>query len=245
MIANALSDTRVELLAGSAMVDLLEAPAGTSLTLIYKGWILHPIHKGVFRLDCDPPRLLVREGDVQVTAANDATGIAVTRGMELPLTGRLAPEKALDESGDALSDWASGRADSIAADDAIAANIQDPASMPASGVLGDGLTYFPMLGVPFYGSSPSSYSLSNPYQSGPFGVVTLYQPGFYSIYLPGYSHSPLFLGLRGLGLPRSGLPPSRGISPPSSLPHSPVSRPGLGHSGPSGGTHSGSRGGHR
>jgi ferric-dicitrate binding protein FerR (iron transport regulator) len=38
MVANELSDTRVELLAGSALVDSAEPNSGTSVTLIYKNW---------------------------------------------------------------------------------------------------------------------------------------------------------------------------------------------------------------
>jgi hypothetical protein len=242
IIANALSDTRVELLAGSAIVDALDPTAGTAVTVIYKSWKMHPVRKGVFRLDCDPARLLVREGDVEVSTAGDTPGVSVTQGMELPLAAVLVPEKATNESRDAFGDWANGRAESIAADNAIASNIQDPASMSASGLPADGLTYFPMLGVPFYGPNVSGYNLTNPYQSGPYGVVTLYQPGFNSSYLPGYSHSPLLLGLLGSGLRHSGLPPSRGVSGPyHPPPQSPVLRPGAVHSGPRGGA----RGGHR
>jgi hypothetical protein len=245
MVANSLADTRVELLAGSAIVDSLDPTAGTAVTVIYKSWKMRPVRKGVFRLDCDPARLLVREGDVEVSTAADTPGVSVAQGMELPLAAVLVPEKAANESRDAFGDWANGRAESIAADNAIASNIQDPASMSASGLPADGVTYFPMLGVPFYGpgvSGYSGYNLTNPYQSGPYGVVTLYQPGFSSSYLPGYNHSPLLLGLLGARLPHASLPPLRGVSGPYHPPaQSPIVRPGAVHSGPRGGT----RGGHR
>ena len=47
MIANQLSDTRVELLAGSAVVDSAEPSSGTSVTLIYKNWSVRFLEQGV------------------------------------------------------------------------------------------------------------------------------------------------------------------------------------------------------
>ena len=86
-------------------------------------------------------------------------------------------------------------------------------------------TYFPTLGLP-----PLGLGWSSPYSS-----LGLYQPGFNSIYLPGYTYMPLFLGLGQVGfpaplaLPRFHLPPAR-IPPhagvlPSPFPHAPVSHP--------------------
>jgi hypothetical protein len=241
MIANALSDTRVELLAGSAIVDTSDPTAGTSVTLIYRGWKLRQSQKGVFRLDCDPPRLLVREGQVEVSTTRDAPRLSVAQGMELPLTEVLAPEKATSEAVDTLSDWANGRAESIFADNAIAANIQDPASLPASDLLMDHLTYFPMLGISSYGSSRSGYGLSGSYQPGLYGFANPFQPGFYSIYLPGYSHPPLPLGLRGIGLQHGHVPPSRGIVAPTPAPRSPAAPLSPAHPGPRGGVRIGGR----
>jgi hypothetical protein len=246
MIGNALPDTRLELLTGSAIVESSEPGEGTSVTLIYKGWSLHQAHAGEYRLDCDPPRLLVQKGEVEASATGDKAPISVKQGMEVQLTARLEPEKSSSEVRDALTEWADGRAESISADNTIAANIQDPASMPVSDLMPDGLTYFPMLGIPSYGSSLSGYGLTNPYQPGVYGLSPLYQPGFYSIYLPGYSRAPLLLGLHGIGigpgLQHSLLPPTRIAPPISPLPHLPISRPTPVHSAPiGGGVHVGGR----
>jgi hypothetical protein len=232
MIQTALSDTQVELVAGSAVLDSTGAGAGRLCTLIYKGWKLTQAQKGVYRLDSDPPRLLVREGEVEVSAAGDSSPVSVAQGMELPLAPVLAPEKADGESRDALNDWSDGREQSIAADNTIAANIQDPATMSASGMTPDSFTYFPMLGIPSYSSVVGAMGL--------YGTSSPYQPGFYSIYLPGYVRPPSYLGLGGtglrglglsgiglggLGLQHSPLSPSRIFSPISPLPRSPGGRP--------------------
>ena len=68
MVANDLADTQVELLTGSAIVDSAEPNSGTSVTLIYKDWRVHFLHKGVYRIDSDPPRLWVRQGEAEVFA---------------------------------------------------------------------------------------------------------------------------------------------------------------------------------
>ena len=198
MIANELSDTRVELLAGSVIVDSTEPSSGTSVTLIYKKWNVHFPEQGVYRIDCDPPRLWVLEGKAEVSADAHDPALLVGKGMDLPFAAVLVPEKSTNQPQDTLSTWAEGRQQSISTDNAIAANIQDPASIDASAAgAGGGFTYFPALGVP-----PASAGYYSTY-----GYPDPYQPGFSSIYLPGYTFLPLLLGLgRGGG---GGMPPVR------------------------------------
>ena len=47
MVASKLSDTRVGLLAGSAVVDSAEPCSGTSVTLIYRSWNVRFFERGV------------------------------------------------------------------------------------------------------------------------------------------------------------------------------------------------------
>ena len=109
--------------------------------------------------------------------------------MYLPFAPVLVPESSIDGPGDALTDWAKGRSESISADNAITAQIdEDPASRdPGLGT--DNFAYFPMVGVP---------SLGSPLGSGLYGGYSSFypsQPGFNSIYLPGYTYRPFLLGL--------------------------------------------------
>ena len=198
MVANELSDTRVELLAGSALVDSAELNSGTSVTLIYKNWSVRFLNHGVYRIDTDPPRLSILQGQAQVSAGTDKD-VTVGRGMNLPFASVLVPQPSTDWPRDALSAWAEGRQQSISADDAIAANIQDPASLNASDSGLDSFTYFPMLGLSSFRTLLSS-------------SVDFSQPGFNSIYLPGYTFLPLLFGP-----PARGLPPTRWHPRPTPL----------------------------
>ncbi|HUB78921.1 MAG TPA: FecR domain-containing protein [Bryobacteraceae bacterium] len=199
MAATALTDTKVELLAGSAMLESGDAAPGTSVTLLYKNWTVRQDHQGSYRIDSDPPRVSVRGGSVVVAAAGDAP-VTVAEGNDLPLEAVLAPEKTPEtETHDALSQWADGRAQSISADNAISADIQDPAAVSGNYTPADAFTYFPLLGYPSMVTSAGAYGGVSPYQSPLYGT-TLYQPGFYSLYLPGYTYRPLLLGVHGLGL---------------------------------------------
>jgi hypothetical protein len=244
MITNALSDTRVELLAGSAVVNSLEPAVATSVTLIYKNWSARQTDKGIYRIDSEPPRLRVREGEVEVATANADGSILVGQGMELPFAELLAPEKLTSEPHDALSDWADGRAESISADNTIAANIEDPATMSGTDLPAGSFTYFPMLGLAAFGTGLSgAYGSVYTYPYTPYGAPGVYQPGFYSIYLPGYTRRPLLLGLPAGGLQRSLYSPSRIGVPGSPPPHMPIVRPTAPRPLPRGGLHVG--GGHR
>jgi hypothetical protein len=207
MLSNSLADSRVELLTGSAMIESAEPEAGTSVTLTYRDWQVRFPQKGVYRIDSSPACVRVHEGEAEVTDAATGEPVAIERGMDLPLAAALVPEQTVNEAGDALSSWARGRADSISADNQIAANIQDPASMgDANAVFGDpsqyGFTQFPLLGLtPMSAAVPGVYGTPGVYSpyGGMYGSPYPYQPGFYSLYLPGYTYRPLSLVLPSVG----------------------------------------------
>lgn len=221
MVANQLSDTRVELLAGSAIVDSGEPTSGTSVTLLFKNWSMRFLEEGVYRIDSDPPRLQVSRGKAEVSAGNKGDALLVAQGMSVPFAQVLVPDRSIDHPHDALSTWAGGRQQSIYADNAIAANIQDPASLSVSNSGVDSFTIFPMLGL----------SSVWPGSSGVYGPLGTYQPGFNSIYLPGYTYFPNYTYL--LLLPatiHSGtypIPtsPSYAGGLPIVPPHSPIGSP--------------------
>jgi len=182
MIANQLSDTRVELVSGSAVIDSAEPASGTSVKLVYKNWSVHFLEQGVYRINSDPPHLWVFNGKAEISGGNQADGVLLGRGMDVAIAPQLTPSQSPDRDHprDGLSQWADGRRQSISADNTIAANIQDPASLSISSPSYDSFTNFPMLGLPSVGPA------------GVYGSLGTYQPGFSSIYLPGYTYFPTY-----------------------------------------------------
>jgi hypothetical protein len=213
LLTSDLEDTQVALIAGSATIDCTQTAPGYSLTLVHQQWRANFLKRGLYRIDSAPAALSVRTGMAEVRAGTQAA-VTVERGMRLPLAAVLVPEPAPEASEDALADWSIGRRQSIAADDAISAQIdEDPASRSdlTAGIAG--VSQFPLIGL----------SSADPTYGGPYGGYYPYQAGFNSIYLPGYYYRPLiFLGFGGGAGYRTGLysgPYSSGLygSPQSGL----------------------------
>ena len=239
LVANDLADTQVELETGSVIVDSGEPNLNTSVTLIYRNWRIHFLQKGAYRIDADPPRLWVRQGQAEVLSPVSEQPVSVEQGMSLPFAGVLVPERTSEHPTDGLSEWANGRGESITADNAITEQLDQD---PAAGTPGLGsFTYYPFLGLSSLGMNPV----------GSYGSYFPPQPGFSSIYLPGYTYRPLVLGTMVLGpigrryptyplsVPRVGGAPGAGHITP--LPRIPVARPGITRApsaiGPRGGAH--------
>ncbi|MBV8818153.1 MAG: hypothetical protein JO022_07330 [Acidobacteriaceae bacterium] len=222
MLSNALSDTQVELSAGSVIVDSGKPNQDTAVTLRVRNYNVHFPEEGVFRIDSDPPRVWALQGKAEVVALHGKEPVAVSEGNFLPLASVLVAEHSTQEPVDGLSDWNRGRRESIDADNAITAQInEDPANQTATGP--DGYTYFPFLGVPSLASLPP----------GAYSYFNTYQPGFNSIYLPGYTYQPLLIGVMGRGY-RLSVPPTRpgrgvltgtGTGIGTYMPRPPIGRP--------------------
>jgi hypothetical protein len=185
MLSNDLANTRVELQTGSAIVDSSEPSSGTAVTLVFRDWQVHAAQAGTYRVDSDPPRVWVLKGEAEVTGTKGQPA-RMEEGMDLPLTTALRPEPSTAEPADSLSDWNNGRSDSIIADNSITQQIDaDPATQTSD--LDGGFSYFPFLGVPVMG-------MGGVYSS-PYTSVFPAQPGFYSMYLPGYTYAPRIIVL--------------------------------------------------
>jgi hypothetical protein len=204
MISITLSDTRVELLNGSAVVETKEVAADTSALVIYKGWKVRVPRRGIYRIDAEPAQLQVYKGDAEVLADGRTEAVAVKEGEVLPLAPVLVTEQTTPKLNDDFDHWAMTRSQAIYADNATAAQIiDDPNAIDSSGLAMGGLSYFPMTGIP-------SLGLINPYG---LSFWSPFQPMLYSLYLPGYAAGWAYpSGLRLFQLyppnPRQGLYPS-------------------------------------
>ncbi len=127
MLSTRLVDTRVEVLSGAAIVESSEMPKDNAVQLVYKKDSVSLQKQGLYRLDTEPARFQVFEGEAVVT---DPSGQLTLRGgKQTNLAGVLMAEnfdrKADDQ--DALYRWSDRRASYVAQ-----ANVASAASASAS-----------------------------------------------------------------------------------------------------------------
>jgi len=121
MITNRLVDTRIELLAGSAIIEATEIAKETHLTIVYKEATITLPKAGLYRVDAEPARLKVVEGSADVQVAGQS--LTVKSGKMLSLGGTVAIVEKFDaDSTDSLDRWSKRRADVVAVANASAAN---------------------------------------------------------------------------------------------------------------------------
>jgi len=187
LLSEKLSDARVELVKGSAVVESTGSRAGVSVSVIYKQWKAGIPGKGVYRIDSDPAQLRVYQGEARVLAESSAEPVPVKEGEVLPFGAVLVAEQSRNNGSDAFKSWAMSRSQAVSADNAIAAEIVDAPpesdSLDAGADL-SGFSYFPMTGVP-------SLGISNPYG---LSFWTPYQAMWNSVYFPVYLYGPYYSG---------------------------------------------------
>jgi hypothetical protein len=114
MLSTRLVDTRVEVLSGSAMIESNEIPKDNAIELVYKKDAVRLQKQGLYRLDTEPARFQVFEGEAAVT---DPSGqLTLKSGKQTNLAGVLMAEnfdrKADDQ--DTLYRWSDRRASYVA-----------------------------------------------------------------------------------------------------------------------------------
>jgi len=219
LVSERLEDTRVELLHGSAILEVNQTAPGTAAVLIYKQWEVRAPHQGVYRIDSDPPRLSVYRGDATVSTREKAEAVAVNDGETLPLAAVLVPDRSTTPGIDSFKAWAMNRSQAVSSDNAVAGEIlDDPNQMDSLNSTLGGFTYFPPTGAP-------SLGIGNPY-----GVSfwSPYQPMLNSAYVPAY-FGPLYPGwpiITPLYVRPGALPTRIGIGlRPGTMPQLPVMSP--------------------
>jgi len=206
MLSSSLSDTRVELLDGSAIVETKEAAADTSALVIYKGWKVRVPQRGVYRIDSQPSQLSVFKGEAEVSSGDTADPVAVKEGRVLPLAAVLVTEQSSAEPSDSFDHWAMQRSQAIFEDNATAAQISDdPTSVDSAGLALGGLSYFPPTGI-------ASLGLTSPYG---LSFWSPFQPMLSSLYWQSYGLGFPYLGWSGVSPYRLILP--RRIGTPTGI----------------------------
>jgi len=180
MLSSSLSDARLEMVSGTAILESRDAQPGNSLVIVFKEWQVRVPQHGVYRIDSNPEQLRVYDGEVEVRAAQ-GTPATVKAGQTLALTSVLVPGETLGAPGDGFNGWAFDRTEAIAADNAAAADIvDDPALYPdladASGLALAGYTYFPATAGSYmgYGANGVWSPYVGPYYGYTYGSSLMY-----------------------------------------------------------------------
>jgi hypothetical protein len=114
MISNRLIDTRVEFLAGQAMLESdisYKDNKDTHVTLVFRDYNITIARHGLFELQSSPAQLKVYSGEIEV--AHGGEKALLKEGRLLPLTGAMIAEKFDSKEGGSLYRWSQNRSDSI------------------------------------------------------------------------------------------------------------------------------------
>jgi hypothetical protein len=245
MLSNRLTDTRVEVLSGSAIVECDDVPKDNSIQLVYKGNTMSLAKKGLYRIDTEPARFRVYDGEAIVKA--DSEPITLKSGKQMDLDQALTAQNFDRNDQDELYRWSDRRAGYIAQ-----ANVASASSANGSGYGYGGLGYsYGGLGYN-YGGIGYGYGFLGGWAFNPaFGMYTYlpysgfgYSPFGYTFFSPNTVYYAPSYGGYSSGNRTSNYPLHRTWASSS---NSPVSRSGsaisAGHSSASGGGHAGSFGG--
>ena len=113
MISNNLSDTKIEFLSGSALVECAEILPYNSISFSYKDRVIALTKNGLYRFDSDPAEFRVFEGEAVLTAGGDT--VTVKHGKQVALdSGVLVAEKFDAKATDEFYRWAGRRASYLA-----------------------------------------------------------------------------------------------------------------------------------
>lgn len=201
MLSNKLSDTALDMLSGTAMVEVDELMKDNAITLRYKDSTISLAKVGLYRVDADSGRLRVYDGDADATYGIKT--VHVHKGKQVELNETLLASSFETKDTDAFYRWVSRRSEYIAAANVSsahaaghyglsavtpcagqAATTPDPSTLLVNGAAGycspygDPYGYNSLYGLT-YGFSPYGSWIFNPY----YGMFT-YLPGF------GYGYNP-------------------------------------------------------
>lgn len=197
MLSRELSDTRFEVLSGTAMVECDDLAKGTALTLVYQGRSIQFEKNGLYRLDTNPAKFQVYEGRALIRSQSG--DLELKRGKETGLDGVLVAQKFNPKVGDEFYAWNSMRSGYIAS-----ANVSTAQSLYSSGTRWHSSSW---LWDPSYGAY--TFIPAGAYFFNPFGW------GFWSPTYVVYAPTPVYLGAApgfgtgtgtGSGISRNGAP---------------------------------------
>jgi hypothetical protein len=121
MLTNRLIDTRLDLLTGSHIVEVMEVQKDNNLTLSMKDATVVITKRGLYRFDVDQSRIKVFDGVLGVTINGQSNLVGAGKMID---ANTASVEKFDKESTDALDHWAQRRAELVARANASSAKQQ-------------------------------------------------------------------------------------------------------------------------
>ena len=198
MVSNKLADTRIQILSGSVMAEVGELLQDNAITLKSQGSEIALTKKGLYRIDSDPARLRVYDGEARVTSPSQEVLIA-RKGHEVALGGEKLEAKNFDvKQTDAFYNWCARRDEYVAEANIYAAKTARDSGYGYNGS-GTGSYGCSSLSLTTYGS-PCGNGMGSWAWNPWFGMFT-YMPysgmfwspfgyGFYSPGMVGYLYMP-------------------------------------------------------
>jgi hypothetical protein len=180
MLSNQLSDTRIEVLTGSVMVECDELLPDNNLSLVYHGDSIRLEKHGLYRLDTEPAQFRVYDGRAVVQTGLGQ--LTLKSSKETSLTGVLTAEHFNRELADDLVLWNRERSGYLAyASVSAAQSLRSSGSAWTSGGWGwssllDEFTFIPGSGRIY---SPFGCEFWSPFVTGNYNYLPPY------FYLPG------------------------------------------------------------
>lgn len=192
MISNKLTNTRLEVQSGQAMVEVGELLQDNSITVVFHGADISLGKSGLYRLDSESARLRVYEGQASVVSPS-ADPTTVRKGHEVVLGEAKLEAKSFDtKSTDEFYRWGARRDEYVAQANLSAAKAARDSGYSGMGYSGMGMSGIGGMG---YGMGMGSWAW-NPW----FGMFTYlpfsgtyYSPfgfGYFSPYAVGYLYGP-------------------------------------------------------
>ena len=123
MLSNLLTDTKIEFLGGSAILDSAAAESVKDLLVKYRTDDVRLLQPGAYRIDAEPPTLRVYSGEVEIANQTKKTAIDSSHlfffdaGLDTPNYG--------NDSDDDFYQWAQDRNEAITADNRLGDQVKD------------------------------------------------------------------------------------------------------------------------
>ena len=112
MVSDSLNATRIELVSGSALLEVDELLEGNAVTVLNGDAQIAVVRKGLYRVDAEPARLRVYDGEARVVSGSDKA--VAKKGREVGLGAVLAASNFNTKDTDAFYRWSLRRAEYIA-----------------------------------------------------------------------------------------------------------------------------------